>query len=110
MTDIAKEIWTRCIEQEPPLDLKTAEDRARLDRSLRGELTAIADEHLRSHVAEILRGLRRRAFGHLDGEPDLRAVIARVQAIEAHLGLAPIPPKLPREITGLTMPGTGGKA
>jgi hypothetical protein len=44
-------------------DLKRAEGRADMDDALRAELSAVADEKLRNHAAEMIRNWRRQKLG-----------------------------------------------
>lgn len=96
MNDLTSDIWARCVDVQPVLDLTTAEDRLRLDTALRAELAAIEDPKLRDHVAELLRGRRRTMFAPAELRADPSLLAGRVAAIEEYLGLA----KAPRESLG----------
>lgn len=88
---IAAGIWDAAIEAGD--DLNTAQGRAALDRRLRTALDGIEDEHLRQHATDMLRKRRHLAFRGVPFDmavslaEDLRAMIARVEAIEAFLSL-----------------------
>lgn len=94
--DIVADIKARA--QLDAYDLARAEDRAAFDNWLRAELSKISDGNIRAHAAEILRDWRREVFGQLSAG-DVGSIIARIEAIEAFLGLQPRPQSWPEEIT-----------
>ncbi len=95
---IARQIWAR---HAPAHDLDTAQGRAAFDNALRQELAGIFDPDLRSHAAETLRRLRS-YHTQTGADPlDAKSLFARIAVIEAHLGIMPGAPTLPREITSL---------
>lgn len=72
-------------------DFNRAEGRRDFDNALRAELRKINDNSLRAHAGEMLKHWRMGIFGEKAPmwewqKPDL---IARVEAIEAYLGLTP---------------------
>jgi hypothetical protein len=80
-------------------DFSRAEGRRDFDNALRAELRKIADSSLRAHAGEMLKAWRAELFG-LPSQPwSHPALLARVEAIEAYLGLQPRPSQ--REITTL---------
>lgn len=78
-------------------DFTRAEHRAAFDAWLRAELGKIDDEHVRAHAVDMIREWRHELFG-LPSQVLAADLIARLEAVEAYLGLTPAPRRAPQEI------------
>lgn len=87
--DIVSDIKSRF--DPAAFNFATAEGRRDFDNALRAELLQIEDASLRVHAAEMLKDWRLDLFAPHEpmSEWQKPAVIARLEAIEAFLGLKP---------------------
>ncbi len=104
--DIVAEIKSRV--DPARFDFTRAEGRRDFDSALRAELTKIKDSSLRAHAGEMLKHWRLDLFGQHASmwEWQKPSVIARLEAIEAFLGLKPRPQQT--EIKSLRTRGQNG--
>lgn len=80
MSDLVSRIWDQA---SRGVDMRTAEGRAAVDRTLKAALARIPDQGERQHAASLLRDRRWGAFrrqGH--SARDLAAIAARVDLLE----------------------------
>lgn len=105
--DIVAEIKSRI--DSAQFDFTRAEGRRDFDNALRAELTKIKDSSLRAHAGEMLKHWRLDLFGQHAPmcEWQKPGVIARLEAIEAFLGLKPRPQQT--EIKSLRAGGQNGR-
>ena len=104
--DIVAEIKSRV--DPSRFDFTRAEGRRDFDNALRAELKKIRDNSLRAHAGEMLKHWRLDQFGQHAPmwEWQKPGVIARLEAIEAFLGLKPRPQQT--EIKSLRARGQNG--
>lgn len=89
--DIVAEIKTRV--DPARFDFTRAEGRRDFDNALRAEVRQIKDNSLRAHAVEIIKRWRMELFGEHAPmwEWQMPSIVARLEAIEAFLGLKPRP-------------------